>query len=420
MPISPEEKQRHLINKWGLDTTRERIAELIATKKAHSKLSAVDRLYQEIQWEPIETNAILQGFYLGSYTRGPPGGQQTRETYLLTKDGPQLVRFAEEELLDSLEQAHGQGRLAPIELSGVDRAKNIETDVVALQATRAASIKRINLSPQLLDEWANRIDQVTDTPKPFFLSQPIFSVRDVVPSEGWQDAGGGRRQRVTGVPPLPVVNNDGEVNLRLSLGGDSVRVSYKILNGEELLRLLDPEDISEGSSPKEWSDWIQASALKDHEKVMTELRSFEGRRLVVFGMGGSEIQVKDAETQQRKTVQLSGSFITSAQIGFLMTWHAASTQVEKLGEGEQVIAPRPSAAAPPAPIAKPSQPAPKGKSARDAILDLIAEKGGSLSREEMKALAGSYGIGIVEDVNALIAEGVIRVDTTTKRYVKSR
>jgi hypothetical protein len=70
--LSPEEKQRHLISKWGLDETKRRTAELISTGKAHSKLSAVDRLYQEIQWEPIETNATLRGFYLGTYKRGPP------------------------------------------------------------------------------------------------------------------------------------------------------------------------------------------------------------------------------------------------------------------------------------------------------------------------------------------------------------
>jgi hypothetical protein len=336
------------------------------------------------------------------------------ETYILTKDGPQKIHFAD---TDVLEQFAMDGHLAPVELTGIDRAKNIESQAEVLRATNGVAIKRVNLPGQLLGEWANRIEQVQDAPHPVFLSESIFAVRDVVPPDGWAAVeGSSRRQRVTQVPPYPVITENGEVNLKLSLGGDSARVSLSIPKGDELMRLLEQDD---SDNPKEWFAWVQDASLKGHhEQVMQELKAFQGRRLVVFGMGGSEIQTKDPDTQQRKTIQLSGAFITTTQLGFVMTWANAMKRIEEMAQGEQLVAPKPSAAAPAPKPTAPSAPTEK-KPIREALLEMIGEQGAT--KEDVKGLLKVYTPPeLVEIVEKLNNEGVVKYDSAAKKYIRLR
>src|SRR5438445_13454164 len=95
MNVSPEEKHRLLVDRWGQEETAKRIKELRENvsgtgPRAASTLRAVDILFQEAQWETVQSNALVRGFYLGSYRRGAPGFEQD-ETYVLMEGGPTRV-----------------------------------------------------------------------------------------------------------------------------------------------------------------------------------------------------------------------------------------------------------------------------------------------------------------------------------------
>jgi len=412
--ISPDEKYRLLVSKWGVEETKKRIAELKAQGRVASNLRAVDLLYQEVQWELVEGNVALQGFYLGTYKRGPPGLEVT-ETYLLAKGGVTTLRFDNPEILLPLDEEEGHGVLASVSVTKVDRVKNVGTGEVQLRVNDGAEIARVNLPPQLMSDWAIPLDEVADTPKPVLVVEAIAEVRDVVPPSGWQEVDGGRRQRVAEVAPLPIVTKKGEINLQLQLGGDGGRVSAKVNSGEELLLLLDTTgNMPDTEDPQQWFDWIQERALTDHEKVLAELRSLAGRQIVVFGSGGSEIQRKDAKGK-REILQLSGSFITTKQFGFMISYKNACALVTRLAQGEPVAAARPSAAVAPAPgAAKPAQEV--KVPIQDAVLATVGENGAT--QGDVKKLLRTYNTEeLVDGVEALVTSGTIRFDRETKRYV---
>ncbi len=414
MAISPEEKNRLLVSKWGIETVKQRIKTLMESGRAQSKIRAVDILFNEAQWEPIEENVTLSGFYLGTYKRGPPG-QEIQESYVLTPQGVTNLNPDAGQLFAPLETLHNKGILAPIQLAGVDRVKNIGTGDERWHLRPDATLNRVNLPMPFLAEWATSLEEVSDAVHPVLVVGPIGAVRDSVPPEGWVTTDTGRRRRADGVAPYPVINKDGEVNLRLTIGDADSRVSVKISRGDELLALLLPDDVAGDTdrSIQDWFKWVEENALRDHNAVMQELRAFVGRTLVVFGSGGSEIRRRD-ESGRTEVLQLGGSFVTTTQFGFLMNWQKAEAIVKALSVGEAVAQAPPSQAVGAAPAAE----APK-RPIQEEFLELVGETGAS--KEDVKKLLKTHsGDELVDAINKLTADNTIAYDANAKKYVKRR
>lgn len=409
MTISPEEKNRLLVSRWGAETVKQRIKTLMESGRAQSKVRAVDVLYNEAQWEPIEENISLSGFYLGTYKRGIPG-QEIQESYVLTPKGVTALNPDSAQLFSQLETLQNRGILAPIQLVGVDRVKNIGTGEEKWHLRQDAALNRVNLPMPFVSDWATPLAEVVDSPKPVLVVGPISAVRDSVPSEGWTTTDTGRRRRADGVAPYPVINKDGEVNLRLNIGDTDDRVSVKINTGDELLQLLIADDTP---NPSDWFHWIENHALGKHEEVMEELRAFVGRTLVVFGSGGSEIRRRD-ESGKTELLQLSGSFVTTTQFGFVMNWQKAEEVVRALSVGEAIAQTTPSRA-----VAGPAEPTAPKKPIQEAFLELVGETGAS--KEDVKKLLKEHsGDELVDTINKLTADGTIAYDASAKKYVKRR
>lgn len=403
--IPPEEKRRLLDEKLGAEEVKRQIGELKRQGLASGNLRAIDILFQEAQWEPEELNVQLRGFYLGTYKRGPPGLQAT-ESFVLTPSGTLALRPERPEVFEELDGLDRHGVLAPIELT-VDKYRHIASSETRTRLGRDATVKRINLPPQLMNDWATPPDEIPDEPGPVFVVEPISVVRDVMPADAWVDDGQGRRRRAEGVSAFPVVNKEGEVNVRLSLGDDSARLSVKVTSGDDLLALLKEGDVD---NEQEWFDWIEGKALADHESVMGELRAFEGRTVVAFGSAGREIR-RRGEGGKQEVISLSGAFLSTTQWGFMMGWDNAVQQVMNLGQGDPVMEARPSAAAAPRAPTKPELPI------EDALLKLIGKKGAT--KDDLKSLLKVYGAEeLVDAVTGLTEAGTIRQDG--KRYVKAQ